>query len=290
MSKNVNRDDFKFDFFNKLVDIFVSKNWSVTENDFYCDSLFNSFCNMLNFFKKEQQDLLLELTKEFLFLSTAQYINQLKIVLTKIQLSKPIVATKIYVLPMKNPETDTGTKSSDLITSLYRDPDIRYHSLFRNKEICVNFHPNALPNNFNAMENAMLVLTDDFIGTGETAEGTLDYYINIRNIDTQKIAIIVLVAQEDGIRSVKRRGIEVYAALERAKGITNRYVSPDRDRNLQLMFEMEEIIGVNRKYSLGYGKSEALVALQKTPNNTFPVYWLKTKVKKELYAPPFERR
>ena len=42
------------------------------------------------------------------------------------------------------------------------------------------------------------------------------------------------------------------------------------------MEQMEKVYGhnISAKYSLGFGKSEALVSiLEKSPNNTFPIFW-----------------
>ena len=40
------------------------------------------------------------------------------------------------------------------------------------------------------------------------------------------------------------------------------------------------------KYHFGYAQSEALVKLERTPNNTFPVYWFSYKQRRTV---PFPR-
>ena len=39
------------------------------------------------------------------------------------------------------------------------------------------------------------------------------------------------------------------------------------------MKRIEHELGVSEEYEFGYGKSEGLVTLIRTPNNTFPVFW-----------------
>jgi hypothetical protein len=39
------------------------------------------------------------------------------------------------------------------------------------------------------------------------------------------------------------------------------------------MKKIEEKLNVEKKYLFGYKRSEALISLIRTPNNTFPVFW-----------------
>ena len=49
------------------------------------------------------------------------------------------------------------------------------------------------------------------------------------------------------------------------------------------MKNIEEAIQVSDDYKFGYKGSEALVKMIRTPNNTFPIYWLRNK--KNKFAP-----
>ncbi len=53
------------------------------------------------------------------------------------------------------------------------------------------------------------------------------------------------------------------------------------------MEEIEDKMSVKRNYRLGYGQSEALVTMCRTPNNTFPVFW---EEKGNMKLAPFPRR
>lgn len=43
------------------------------------------------------------------------------------------------------------------------------------------------------------------------------------------------------------------------------------------MHSIEKIIKVNNQNIFGYSQSEALVCMERCPNNTFPIYWLPKK-------------
>lgn len=66
------------------------------------------------------------------------------------------------------------------------------------------------------------------------------------------------------------------------KGITGR--TDGNEKNFREVMEMiENRIKVRGDFKFGYAGSEALIRMARTPNNTFPVYWLKNK--KNPHAP-----
>ena len=81
-------------------------------------------------------------------------------------------------------------------------------------------------------------MVDDFIGSGETADGCIDYLINEARYDVSKISILSLVSQREGVERIRNKGVEVYCSEIRNKGITDNYSSPTK----------EEFITLNEKY------------------------------------------
>lgn len=61
-----------------------------------------------------------------------------------------------------------------------------------------------------------LILIDDFIGSGETALGCMEY-IKSLNINKDDIIIVSLVSQEEGIKLIRENDVLVYSALVRKK-------------------------------------------------------------------------
>ena len=116
-----------------------------------------------------------------------------------------------------NERNKIGT-SSIVIAYQFNDSDLQDHPKFRNKKIYVPDSFNGLPKNFNNSP-ALLLLVDDFIGSGETANRCIDYLINMAGYDVSKISLLSLVSQRDGVERLRNKGIEVYCSEVRNKGI-----------------------------------------------------------------------
>lgn len=65
--------------------------------------------------------------------------------------------------------------------------------------------------------------------------------------------------------------------------------SPILEQKLELMKSIESKIPKVGKFSFGYEKSEALVTLMRTPNNTFPIFWKDCTHKGQKLKAPFPR-
>ena len=184
-----------------------------------------------------------------------------------------------------SPDDFEKTKSSKFVWYLLRDEKIKYHKVFTEKElvfcdICqVSWIENIKP-------SEKVFLVDDFIGSGETAEKAINWYINHHNIKLDKIAILALAAQRAGIEALQQKGIEVYTYYCFDKGISDFYTGDELDKYTTLMEKIESKLKVDARYNFGYNRSEALVALTRAPNNTFPVFWRKNGKNKIV---PFPR-
>ena len=55
------------------------------------------------------------------------------------------------------------------------------------------------------------------------------------------------------------------------------------------MKEIEKLIPGDKFFSFGYNKSEALVTLNRTPDNTFPIFWRNHKKGGKVFQAPFPR-
>lgn len=72
------------------------------------------------------------------------------------------------------------------------------------------------------------------------------------------------------------------------KGITDSYPQQTKEEKKAIMLEIEKKLKPG-KYQFGYEKSEALVTMTRTPNNTFPVFWMNYEHKGSKFSPPFPR-
>ena len=117
-----------------------------------------------------------------------------------------------------------------------------------------------------------IILIDDFIGSGETALECLTY-LDFLKQEEKKLYVLALVAQKQGIENIRKEGISVFVNVVREKGITDKFDKEEAQQKLDEMEKISKLLQVSKKMLLGYLESESLVAMNKTPNNTFPVYW-----------------
>lgn len=128
-----------------------------------------------------------------------------------------------------------------------------------------------------------LVLVDEFIGTGETAEKKVKWLKDelAKSGATPKIYFGVVAGMEAGLERVTAVVDGVFAAHVLRRGISDFYPAAVMQQRLDAMLELESRLspegrrGMLKKHSLGYKKSESLYsrANGNTPNNVFPVFW-----------------
>lgn len=262
--------------FSSLQEIFAKKGWPIEEC--FDDKVFDNFCELLKQLDSEQRKLLISLTKDFLWVQESSYLPYFSKTFNIFVDSYDFYRGKnIYICPLL-PEEDFGKSKSSVylfysvksclkvIQSKYNDFAITYSDM--PKEVDLNLVKN----------NYTLCLIDDFIGTGETAESAVSYFLN-QGIAKEKIVILALVGMKAGLSKLEKAGYQVYSNVLCDKGLSTKY----DESQIAIMRDIEESIGVRADYRFGYGASEALVRMRRTPNNTFPIYWYRGK--KNNFAP-----
>lgn len=252
------------------------------------DQLFDDFCKLLSKFSSDQQDMLIDLTQGFFFREdTGWYLSAFKHLLTQLEESNSGCFKRVFIMPLLHPNRPKReTKSGDFCSYLFKQRTLLRHSFLVKKKVTQISSPDGLPPKF-IEKHCLLVLVDDFVGSGETGADAVKRYIEI-GIPAESIAVLAIVGQLEGINKIKAEGVKVFCKIQRDKGITDNFPSPTKERYCELMREIEKQLNVQERYSFGYGSSEALVSLARTPNNTFPVFWFKDKNDMD-YTPPFER-
>lgn len=266
----------------KLYDIFLAKKWALQENSDY--SVFDRFCSRLAELENdEERDLVIELTNGFLWVKSSMYEEYLLEALKRLFESREWKKEKnknIYICPLL-PERDFGKlKSSIFMLYMCQSILLRTYPEFQEEQIRICESPAILK----AHEERIgaLILIDDFIGSGETAIECLDYLKDLKKID-QKTYIVSLVAQEEGVKNINKEKIPVFAAVTRRKAITDAYPEVEAKQKIDIMTKISTYLHAPKRMRLGYADTESLVAMIKTPNNTFPVYWYEHK--NNTYAP-----
>lgn len=288
-----NQYDLSIHKYFQLWRIFKNNGWPIEQ-----ENHFNDFCEALSYLTAEQQKLVLELTKQFLWVDISKYHSYTKTALSKIDELILARSKPILLLPLV-PERNIGdTKSGNFVWYLIHGHVISNLEIFTKHKIYLMDKPirtegdktiSRIPKGFNS-NPGLIILIDDFIGSGNTAENTVNYFANDLDVHLDNIIIVSLVVQNEGYERIKELGVEVYYADKRNKGISDNFPDPIRSEYLEIMSSIETMLRVKDDFRFGKYKSEALVTMNRTPNNTFPIYWLKSKLENQKRFPaPFPR-
>lgn len=280
----------------KIEELFNQKKWPMTNGSLNQLSLFQKFCERLKLFDTVHQELIIELSKNFLIINLNEYLERFYDSFFCLKTSLVEQTDRIFIFPLTNPFIEVlegenkvakgKTKSAHFLHYMLEAGDYTWIS---NKLIISN-SINLLRKEFDNT-NSILILIDDFIGSGKTAIDVCEIYlaeeINAGKIDPKNIKIVSIAAQKSEIENIEKTiGIEVFSNLVLPKGISDFFTGDDLNFNTIKMQEIEKRLKIQDDYLFGYEQSEALISfLNKTPNNTFPVYWHETLKK----VAPFPR-
>lgn len=265
--KKVSAPLFSMDIMAKLETIFVSNNWEIEKNNRI--SLYNRFCETLVKFDQEEQQFILDLTKRFKKIRIEEYQPIFEKLANQIQCDYP--NTEIIIAPCL-PESDLGKMKSARMVLYGMQATSYTYDLSR----CWIEKDDIANKVCYIKENTVVVLADDFIGTGETALGALNYVHKVLGEDfpNDRIKILAIAVQQVGKQALSDIGIQVYSEYVFDKGISDYYQGDALTDATNKMESIESKINVREGFHFGYGHSEALVCMARCPNNTFPVYWL----------------
>lgn len=267
--------------------LFQEKEWEI-EQDGSLLNTFDRFCQrMAELECDEDRDFILELSKDYLWIRAESYETLLVESLKKwFDQNKFVFSDNemLYICPLLPKKHFRSNKSSKYMLYLCQTTALRKLPEFHENEIRLFDNPGLLKDYLADMK--CLILIDDYIGSGETGIGCLDYIKSI-GIDMKKVFIISLVAQLDGVNELKKQGVQVFSMITRTRGISDKYFGQEMDTYLAKMRKIGRTIQAQRNIRLGYSASEALVTMIKTPNNTFPFYWYE---KDANAIAPFPRR
>ena len=263
----------------KLNMLFLHKRWKKDINGI---NIFDEFASTLSDLTDDQKEMLFTLTNEYTLVSLSEYNKfffQAFDDAFKYAVKKGVSSIKITPLL---PEKDFGkSKSSQVV--FYQLKAIHHVFDEKYKDVKISFigSPSTIDK---VKKNELICLVDDFSGTGETAEEAIGYYDG-KGIPLNQIIVVTLFSMSEGKNALDSKGIKLFTSQELLKGISDR-TDGKRDRYLAEMNSIEQRIGVGEDLTYGYGHSEALISLCRTPNNTFPIFWLKNEMNEH---PPFRR-
>lgn len=268
--------------------IWTDKKWSFPTPEASQQS-FDKLCEIVGKLNDDEQSLFIQLTRFYSLYSFTDYQNLVIKSLNSIQPNKWVGIEKIILLPLVSPEDWEENKAKSGHNLIYTFKNLAPYSNVP-KNIKIISRPNPIINQKDVADSKILVvMVDDFIGSGKSSEKAV---LPVKDMLSNNIEIIVisLVAMQAGISHLQSLGIEVFYADLAPQGIKDNPHIDDKDAAYSLIDQIwEKYLLIDNNYRRGYANSEGLVTLLRTPNNTFPMYWIKKARDGSDWPAPFLR-
>lgn len=271
----------------KCKSLFEKKGWD------HNSDRYNAFVDRYINVDDDGKSLLMELTDSFLLCEDMLEIKQMYVELLEFVTFDKDSTTTFIILPFKkiSDEKNNKEKSSDLMYKLINifSSDFKFQLKFCDKVTdavdCFG-------------EKSFLLLIEDFIGTGDSANEIIAELNQLFSIQKKELGgnymVVCLYAMQEGLNYLNNLKIQVCHWKSIPKGISGNLSCSQAEINnkRKIMKNIENSLLLNLKsnMSLGYKESEALLCiLDKCPNNTFPIYWYPKFKKKGVDKVIFNR-
>ena len=267
VERNISPDSYM-----ALIDLFQNNKWDIQAEDY---GIFERYVRTLGSLKTDQQrKLFLELSKNFTHIPQCEYMNYVPKLVSNVIKDYP---NQTLCFTCCLPKDDIGkVKSAATVLYLIKGTSIKTRVDLRDVTyFCKDSVDGYVEHNI-ANNEHVLILVDDFIGSGETALGAIDYVKEvIPEISDDKVVVLSIAALQKGIDELAARNIKVYTHIKLSRGISDYYIGEEKESALDIMHQIESgPIKVKRGFTLGYKQSEGLISMERCPNNTFPIYWM----------------
>ncbi len=265
----------------EIYNLFKNKNWQIVEDNKH--SLFNRFVNLFNSLNDDKQrKLLIKLASEYKTIRLEQYKEKMITILKQIIKNEFSQSRAINIMPIKLQEDQYTVKSSDFVSYLINLIDFKYEDELGSKNYHIIGSFSELKKNKNKFQSKDIIIIDDFIGSGEYASGVIKE-INDLGINNKNIIITSLFITQRAINvlSSLTPKIKLYYG-EIAESLLNSIDESEKET----LLEIEKLLNIDGKFSLGYGQCGCGITLIRTPNNTLPLFWVDDKNKTRA---PFPR-
>jgi hypothetical protein len=271
--------------FMRIVNVFITKKWIAIDG---YEEAMERFGHLLDSLNDEEAELLIELVQKYEWMSYNDYHSSLRNLLLALSDTLPTNINRLYVFPIVKPTDEEDIKSGHAVA--YMIDGIKSSiSAFDNVEIIKLKHFQDIdPEKLTLGENDFLVMVDDYIGTGNTLDKALKT-LQSNNSMSGKFAVLSIAIQEQTKKDLEGLKVPVFGKLLLKRGISDENHTPLLEQKHEIMRIIENRIPKIGKYRNGYEKSEALITMIRTPNNTFPVFWKEMSHKGLTLKAPFQR-
>jgi len=273
-----------FQTYTKIFKIFVSKGWT---SEYLYETPLDNLCELATNLNKEEVSLLIELIERYNWLNSNKFNGLIVSTLKKIEKKKIEACNKMHLFPIQKPNDEGKTKSGDSLVYNIRGVSAMVPEFGDKKIGIINSFSDFAQ--LNVDKNEIILLVDDFLGSGDTFNRCLEKILEINSSIAQNLHVFAIAIHTDALRKIESLKIPTYYGHWEKKGISDYYDGNEAMTRVDLMTKLEKRLKINPNYSLGYGKSEALITLIRTPNNTFPIFWDNYEIKGEKKKAPFPR-
>ncbi|NRS81662.1 hypothetical protein HP573_23240 [Bacillus cereus] len=269
---------------NRLTKIFEDQKWDISEKN---NKLYDRFSKLLELLLPEDQDFILNLTEyyrcygiecyEEMLLESLELMNKHSKEFFESETSR-----KILVAPLlEYNNNNKTTKSSNLMCYLMKSNQLSYLEFLGDIEVEVlTFLDKSDIDRIND-ENYILILVDDYIGSGQTAKRSVNSYLE-QGIDKDDIVVISLIIEKTGKGILDNLGVRYFHSSKKVYTLSE--IVDNEDKARQSINRIAKKIKATKSYKAGFNSGGALVSMIRTPNNTLPFYWWERK-----YKAPFPR-
>ena len=235
--------------------------------------IFDRIAEMVGSLEKKERSLVIKLLEDYLIVKDSQYVPRIEYATKLIDDSYLLDRKDIFMLPLLKEEDIGKVKSSTSIMYDVKRTSSRNGIFTGYRGPVLYDRLDMFAEEEDDRSNALIILCDDFVGSGTTAEDAINYFELNYSIDSDRIIVFCLITLKQGLKRIRDNGYKVVFDSVLSKGISKSRRFSDPDSALKKMDQIEGRIGVSKEYGRGYKESEGLVTLKRTPNNTFPVFW-----------------
>ena len=282
----MNQETLGIEEISLIIKLFENKGWNIDQSNVF--SLYNRFKATYKFLNIEERQLFIELSYMYNIVTLNEYQTYIIDILKTIYLNDKFSFKSekdVYIMPLLSESESGQIKSSTLVSYLFNSTDLFYDDMLAKKSFHIIDNYEMLKKKVvNINNKKTLILVDDFIGSGRTAVKAIDDILN-KGISSQNIIVLGLIVHKMGKELIQKKGIPVFCKQIIGKELSSKQDLKDK---IEIMQGIERKLNVNEEYNLGYMRTEALISLIRTPNNTLPLFWYKGKQRKN--QAPFPRK
>lgn len=263
----------------KINDVFSKQGWPIDEVN--KSSLYHRFLQTYIQLDSTERDLFIKLSAMYRWVSFSEY-QQLIVPLMEQAVQKYYgkKTQDVWIYPIKKAEHLGTIKSSDLVAYLCKAVQLQHSDILYKRKFHVLGSFDLVQEKKQKFKDRPLLILDDFIGSGKYVSDVIDE-LSQNGIPSSSIVVCSLFVSENGLKQVSNTGCRI-EYIEQAQNILSS-ISPQEK---ELLKQIEDTLGVEEEFRLGFGGSANLITLIRTPNNSLPLFWLD---KGRSHTAPFPR-